>query len=80
MNILSGQRSELMEPLCGHRDVNAIVDATADPDLRSRIDLLAADTVKRVSRCAAGDRFDDGSLVRIEALVEMRTAWHPVGV
>ena len=80
VNILSGARDELVDPLCGHRDVNAIVDATADPDLRTRIDLLAADTVKRVARWAGGDSFDDGALARIEALVELRTAWHPVGV
>ncbi len=80
VNILSGARDELIDPLCGHRDVNAIVDATADPAIRTRIDLLAADTVKRVVRFASATAFDDGALSRIEALVELRTAWHPVGV
>ena len=80
VNILSGTRDELVDPLCGHRDVNAIVDATGDPALGARIEVLAADTVKRVCRPVSGNRYDDGALSRIEALVELRTAWHPVGV
>ena len=36
-------------PLCGHRDVNAIVDATGDAERAATIDELAAETVKRVS-------------------------------
>ena len=31
LNLLSGRLDELLTPLCGHRDVNAIVDATGDP-------------------------------------------------
>jgi hypothetical protein len=38
------------------------------------IDELAAETVKRVSRPAG-----EGSLARLEALTELKTAWHPVG-
>jgi acyl-CoA reductase-like NAD-dependent aldehyde dehydrogenase len=76
LNLLSGRMDELLKPLCGHRDVNAIVDATGDPELAQTIDELAAETVKRVSRPApAGD-----PLARLEALVELKTAWHPVGV
>ena len=32
LNLLSGRIDELLTPLCGHRDVNAIVDATGDAD------------------------------------------------
>jgi acyl-CoA reductase-like NAD-dependent aldehyde dehydrogenase len=80
VNILSGVLDELVDPLCGHRDVNVLVDATADPELSTRVDLLAADTVKRVARWSGGERPDAGALSRIEALVELRTGWHPVGV
>jgi acyl-CoA reductase-like NAD-dependent aldehyde dehydrogenase len=71
LNLVSGEREELVEPLCAHRDVNAIVDLTGDP----RIDGWAAETVKRVSRPSEGW----GSLSRLERLVELKTAWHPVG-
>jgi acyl-CoA reductase-like NAD-dependent aldehyde dehydrogenase len=71
LNLLSGDREELVEPLCAHRDVNAIIDLTGD----ARIDRWASETVKRVSR----PREDWGSLTRLERLVEAKTAWHPVG-
>jgi acyl-CoA reductase-like NAD-dependent aldehyde dehydrogenase len=80
LNLLSGRIDELVDPLCGHRDVNAIVDATGDAERAEAIDLLAAETVKRVLRPkAGGDGIGAGSLARLEALTELKTAWHPVG-
>jgi acyl-CoA reductase-like NAD-dependent aldehyde dehydrogenase len=73
LNLLTGRMDELLTPLCGHRDVNAIVDATGEPERAASIDELAAETVKRVTR-PSGD-----SLARLEALTELKTAWHPVG-
>ena len=75
LNLLSGRIDELLKPLCGHRDVNAIIDATGDAALAATIDELAAETVKRVSRPAP----ETDSLTRLEPLVELKTAWHPVG-
>jgi acyl-CoA reductase-like NAD-dependent aldehyde dehydrogenase len=75
LNLLSGRLDELLTPLCGHRDVNAIIDATNDEALAATIDELAAETVKRVSRPTP---YTD-SLTRLEPLVELKTAWHPVG-
>jgi hypothetical protein len=66
---------ELLAPLCGHRDVNAIVDATGDTSLAVTIDELASETVKRVSRPSPGT----DPLSRLEAVMELKTAWHPVG-
>lgn len=80
VNLLSGQRAELIKPLCGHRDVNAIVDATETPELRAEIDQLAVATVKRVARVPASTSAPDGALARLEGLIEYKTAWHPVGV
>jgi acyl-CoA reductase-like NAD-dependent aldehyde dehydrogenase len=75
LNLLSGRMDELLTPLCGHRDVNAIVDATGDPALAATIDELASETVKRVSRPAP----DSDPLSRLESVMELKTAWHPVG-
>jgi acyl-CoA reductase-like NAD-dependent aldehyde dehydrogenase len=75
LNLLSGRLDELLTPLCGHRDVNAIVDATGEMALAASIDELASETVKRVSRPAV----EADPLTRLEALVELKTAWHPVG-
>jgi acyl-CoA reductase-like NAD-dependent aldehyde dehydrogenase len=79
LNLLCGRLDELLTPLCGHRDVNAVVDATGLPEHAEAIDLLAADTVKRVSRPPADGDVGAGSLARLEALTELKTAWHPVG-
>jgi acyl-CoA reductase-like NAD-dependent aldehyde dehydrogenase len=77
VNLLSGVRGELVKPLAGHRDVDAIVD----PDGDGEVTRLAADSVTRVSRGTGGDydvaRLD--GLSRIEPFVELKTAWHPVG-
>jgi acyl-CoA reductase-like NAD-dependent aldehyde dehydrogenase len=80
LNLLTGRLDELLTPLCGHRDVNAIVDATGDRALAEKVDLLAADTVKRVLRPETRDgAIGTGALGRLEALTELKTAWHPVG-
>jgi len=79
LNLITGRADELLKPLCGHRDVNAIVDATGEADRAAAIDELAAETVKRVSRPAVRDEVGAGSLGRLEALTELKTAWHPVG-
>ena len=79
LNLLTGRIDELLKPLCGHRDVNAIVDASGLVEHAETIDVLAAETVKRVSRPPADGELGAGSLARLEALTELKTAWHPVG-
>jgi acyl-CoA reductase-like NAD-dependent aldehyde dehydrogenase len=76
VNLLSGLRAELVKPLAGHRDVDALADTTGDPEVVR----LAADSVTRVARREPGDYLAVGdSLTRIEPFVEIKTAWHPVG-
>jgi acyl-CoA reductase-like NAD-dependent aldehyde dehydrogenase len=78
VNLISGLRSELVKPLAGHRDVDALIDTTGDPEVVR----LAADSVTRVARPAGDDYLDVAgldSLTRIEPFVELKTAWHPVG-
>jgi acyl-CoA reductase-like NAD-dependent aldehyde dehydrogenase len=79
LNLLSGRMDELVAPLCGHRDVNAIVDASGEAGRAQTIDELAAETVKRVTRPSPDGDIAATSLARLEALVELKTAWHPVG-
>ena len=74
VNLLSGRSSELVPALASHRDVNALVDLTGDPELSVQIDTFASETLKRVLR---GD--DSSPLARLQALTELRTAWHPIG-
>jgi acyl-CoA reductase-like NAD-dependent aldehyde dehydrogenase len=82
VNLLSGRRGELAVALGGHRDLNAIVDASGDASLGTELDRLAAETIKRASHHDAAVSYDeavDDALERIAAVTELKTAWHPVG-
>jgi acyl-CoA reductase-like NAD-dependent aldehyde dehydrogenase len=82
VNLLSGRRSELAPVLAGHHALNAIVDASGDRALGAEIDKLAAESVTRVRHTAPAKSYDAAiadSLSRLEALTELKTAWHPVG-
>jgi acyl-CoA reductase-like NAD-dependent aldehyde dehydrogenase len=80
-NLISGSREELVPHLSRHMDVNAICDASGDAALSKAIAEDAAVNVKRVQRYAIRDYFSDAAqgLDVIEAFVEIKTTWHPVG-
>jgi acyl-CoA reductase-like NAD-dependent aldehyde dehydrogenase len=89
VNLLTGLRTELVPVLAGHVDVDAL-DTWGVPDsMRTEIETLAADNVKRISRRSTGtaearfDWLDDRATERpewIAAFLEMKTVWHPIGV
>jgi acyl-CoA reductase-like NAD-dependent aldehyde dehydrogenase len=82
VNLVSGRREELATALGAHRDLNAIVDAAGDRDLATELDQLAAETIKRTRHTAAATTYEaatDDALERLEAVTELKTAWHPVG-
>ena len=76
VNILSGQRKELLPWLASHMDVNAIDTAGCTADEIKAIEESAAGNVKRVVKVAA----DEQSPYLIAAFMEMKTVWHPIGV
>jgi acyl-CoA reductase-like NAD-dependent aldehyde dehydrogenase len=80
VNLLSGRRAELVPVLAGHHALNAIVNAT--DSLTAEIDKLAAESVTRVRHTTASNSYAEATadpLSRLEALTELKTAWHPVG-
>jgi acyl-CoA reductase-like NAD-dependent aldehyde dehydrogenase len=82
VNLLSGRRGELATALGAHRDLNAIVDAAGDAELAAGLDRLAAETIKRVRHGTGATSYEGAvadALERIEAVTELKTAWHPVG-
>ena len=82
VNLLSGRRAELAPALASHRDLNAVVDASGSAELGGEIDRLAADSVTRVRHAAPTTGYEEGvrdALGRLEAVLELKTAWHPVG-
>jgi acyl-CoA reductase-like NAD-dependent aldehyde dehydrogenase len=75
VNILTGFRDELAPWLAGHMDVNAI-DVTGADGSVEELEKLAAENVKRVVTSTP----DAQSPWEIEAFLEFKTVWHPIGV
>jgi len=75
VNLLTGFRDELAPWLAGHMDVNAI-DLTGADGKVSELERLAAHNVKRVVHSSP----DAQSPWEIEAFLEFKTVWHPIGL
>jgi acyl-CoA reductase-like NAD-dependent aldehyde dehydrogenase len=82
VNLVSGRRAELAPVLAGHHALNAIVDVSGDPELGAEIDRLASESVTRVRHARPAKSYEEAvrdALSRLEAVTELKTAWHPVG-
>jgi acyl-CoA reductase-like NAD-dependent aldehyde dehydrogenase len=84
VNILTGKRAELVTHIASHMDVNAIVDGAGNAELSAKLQAGTAINLKRYAKrpLAPADWF--ASKVEdpywILDTVEMKTAWHPIGV
>jgi acyl-CoA reductase-like NAD-dependent aldehyde dehydrogenase len=76
VNIISGQRKELLPWLASHMDVNAIDVAGCTAEEIKAIEESAASNVKRVIKLTEREV----SPYLIAAFMEMKTVWHPIGV
>lgn len=80
VNLLAGQRAELLEHFASHRDIDGLLVAGAP---QAAVGAAAADSVKRVryADVAASDWNKAEklrSLLWVEPFVEVKTLWHPV--
>lgn len=85
VNLLTGQRDELISWIAGHMDVDAVIDGTGESETFGRLQKGAAKNLKRVSDhslAAAEDWYGEKAMdpYRILDTVETKTAWHPIGV
>jgi acyl-CoA reductase-like NAD-dependent aldehyde dehydrogenase len=84
VNILSGDSAELASHIAGHMDVNAIVDATGDAKIGLALQQGGGFNVKRyVQRELTPNEWRGASAENpywILDTVEMKTAWHPIGL
>jgi acyl-CoA reductase-like NAD-dependent aldehyde dehydrogenase len=80
INLLTGYPAELAPWLAAHRDVNAIDLTGAAPGARADLQAAAADNVKRVYVPRSTDWSAAPGLTRLNAFVETKTVWHPIGV
>jgi acyl-CoA reductase-like NAD-dependent aldehyde dehydrogenase len=76
VNVISGQRGELLPWLAAHMDVNAIDAAACTPDELAKVETLAAENMKRVVKMRSGEV----SPYLITSFMELKTIWHPIGV
>jgi acyl-CoA reductase-like NAD-dependent aldehyde dehydrogenase len=88
VNVLTGRTAELVPVLAAHADVDAIDTWGVPDELRTEVEELAADDIKRLLRRptrvsdARFDWLDDRAAERpewIAAFMEMKTVWHPIG-
>ena len=84
VNVLAGDRAELAPHFAGHMDVNAIVDASGDEKIGRQLQLGGEFNVKRYVRRELGPAqwrgHDAENPYWILDTVEMKTAWHPIGL
>jgi acyl-CoA reductase-like NAD-dependent aldehyde dehydrogenase len=84
VNILAGDRAELAPHFASHMDVNAIVDGSGDEKIGRVLQTGGAHNVKRYLRRgvkpADWGKSDLENPYWILDTVEMKTAWHPIGL
>ena len=84
INLLAGDRAELAPHIATHMDVNAIVDGSGDAKLGAELQRGGELNVKRYARRDLSDKMWRGAESEnpywILDTVEMKTAWHPIGL
>ncbi len=82
INLLTGQRAELLPHFSSHRDIDALHAAGLKADEAKLLREGAADNVKRVTIRDQNDWLNEAECHSpwwIEPFVEMKTIWHPSG-
>ena len=84
VNILTGKRAELVPHIAGHLDVNAVVDAAGNAELSAKLQAGTVINLKRYAKrsLTSADWFTAKAEDPYWILdtVELKTAWHPIGV
>jgi acyl-CoA reductase-like NAD-dependent aldehyde dehydrogenase len=81
-NLLAGDRAELASHFASHMDVNAIVDGSGDKRIGTELQAGSAINLKRYIRRDVANYFarNAENPYWILDTVEMKTAWHPIGL
>jgi len=82
VNLITGQRAELIDHFASHMDVNACVYCGNDPEELKAVRTQAARNVKRVVTYDREDWSADDAQGPYYILdtQEVKTTWHPVGI
>jgi acyl-CoA reductase-like NAD-dependent aldehyde dehydrogenase len=82
VNLLTGDRAELLEHFASHMDVNAVIACGSDDNERTILRTKSALNVKRAIIYEKTDWLDDeaqGPYFILDTQ-EVKTTWHPIGV
>jgi acyl-CoA reductase-like NAD-dependent aldehyde dehydrogenase len=81
VNILTGNREELVPHFSSHREIGSLVASGVDPDTRRTLELGAAENLKRVhvveSPIDANQWQEHIGPGAVERSLEFKTIWHP---
>ena len=84
VNMLTGKRAELAPHFASHMDINAVVDGSSDPAIAETLRAGAALNLKRIATRTLAAQDWSGTKAEdpywILDTVEMKTAWHPIGL
>ena len=84
VNILTGKRAELAPQFASHMDNNAVVDGSGDPAMAETLRAGSALNLKRVATRTLSPKEWTGAKAEnpywILDTIEMKTAWHPIGL
>ncbi len=82
VNLLTGDRGELLEHFASHMDVNALVYCGDDPAEIEQLRIHATGNLKRTITRSRTDWLADDAQGPYDILdtVEIKTTWHPIGV
>ena len=84
VNVLTGQRADLVGHIASHMDVNAIVDGTGLSEISGKLQAGTALNLKRYFNHSLAQKRWLGAEAEdpywILDTVEFKTAWHPIGL
>ncbi len=78
VNLLTGQRDELLETIASHRDVDAVVATGLSFEQLKSLETHAADNLKRTIHLSTEEALRSDPQ-HILSLQETQTTWHPIG-
>lgn len=84
INLIAGERAELAPHIASHMDVNAIIDGSGDAKLGAQLQRGGELNLKRYARRELSEKMwrssEGENPYWILDSVEMKTAWHPIGL
>lgn len=79
VNLLTGERGELLEHFASHMDVNAVIYCPSEDDHDAEIKALQTGAAENIKRVVVRSDAAEGTPYAILDTQELKTTWHPIG-